>query len=67
VRARREVADLVGGLVEVGAGLPLPEDKLTTIMEAAQVPVHRAALGRQCPAAPRPCAPHSPGAPAARR
>lgn len=37
VRARREVAELVGFLVEVGAGLPLSEDKLTTIMEAAQV------------------------------
>ena len=36
VRARREVAELVGFLVEVGAGLPLSEDKLTTIMEAAQ-------------------------------
>lgn len=37
VRARREVGDLVSCLVEVGAGLPLPEDKLVTIMEAAQV------------------------------
>lgn len=37
VRARRNVAELVGFLVEAGAGLPLPEDKLTTIMEAAQV------------------------------
>ena len=39
-RARREVAELVSFLVEVGAGLPLSEDKLTTIMEAAQVPRH---------------------------
>ncbi|KAK9837091.1 hypothetical protein WJX81_002340 [Elliptochloris bilobata] len=37
VRARHEVAELVGFLVETGAGLPLSEDKLTTIMEAAQV------------------------------
>jgi len=70
VRARREVADLVGGLVEVGAGLPLPEDKLTTIMEAAQVPpACRAAPRARPPAARRPApgAARSPGAPAARR
>ena len=36
-RARREVSDLVSGIVENGAGLQLTEDKLTNIMEAAQV------------------------------
>ena len=36
-KARREVSDLVSGIVENGAGLQLTEDKLTNIMEAAQV------------------------------
>ena len=35
-KTRREVSDLVSGIVEYGAGLQLTEDKLTNIMEAAQ-------------------------------
>ena len=34
-KARREVSDLVSGIVEYGAGLQLTEDKLPNIMEAA--------------------------------
>lgn len=37
VQARREVSELVSSMVEAGGGLPLPEDRLLTIMEAAQV------------------------------
>ncbi|BDA44212.1 probable trafficking protein particle complex subunit 9 at N-terminal half [Coccomyxa sp. Obi] len=36
-KARREVSDLISGVVELGAGLQFTEDKLTNIMEAAQV------------------------------
>ncbi|KAL0049175.1 hypothetical protein WJX82_008170 [Trebouxia sp. C0006] len=36
-QARREVSDLVSSMVEAGGALPLPEDRLLTIMEAAQV------------------------------
>lgn len=38
VQARREVSELVSSMVDAGGGLPLPEDRLLTIMEAAQVP-----------------------------
>ena len=37
MQARREVSELVSSMVEAGGGLPLPEDRLLTIMEAAQV------------------------------
>ena len=37
VQARREVSELVSSMVEAGGALPLPEDRLLTIMEAAQV------------------------------
>jgi len=37
LQARREVSDLVSSMVEAGGALPLPEDRLLTIMEAAQV------------------------------
>lgn len=37
MQARREVSDLVGSMMDAGGGLPLPEDRLNTIMEAAQV------------------------------
>lgn len=37
-RCRREVSDLVGGLLDLVPQLQLPEDKLTTLMECAQVP-----------------------------
>lgn len=37
VQARREVSDLVSNMVDAGGGLPPPEDRLLTIMEAAQV------------------------------
>jgi len=37
VQARREVSELVSSMVEAGGGLPLPEDRLLTVMEAAQV------------------------------
>lgn len=41
VQARREVSELVSSMVEAGGALPLPEDRLLTIMEAAQVlPCH---------------------------
>ncbi|DBA86334.1 TPA: hypothetical protein ACH3X2_005568 [Trebouxia sp. C0005] len=36
-KARREVSELVSSMVEAGGALPLPEDRLLTIMEAAQV------------------------------
>lgn len=36
-RARSEVNEIVSGIVEMGAGLQFTEDKLTNIMEAAQV------------------------------
>ena len=39
MQARREVSELVSSMVEAGGGLPLPEDRLLTIMEAAQVSV----------------------------
>ena len=37
MQARQEVSELVSSMVEAGGGLPLPEDRLLTIMEAAQV------------------------------
>ena len=37
MQARREVSELVSSMVDAGGGLPLPEDRLLTIMEAAQV------------------------------
>lgn len=37
MQARREVSELVSSMVEAGGALPLPEDRLLTIMEAAQV------------------------------
>ena len=40
VQARREVSELVSSMVEAGGALPLPEDRLLTIMEAAQVLIH---------------------------
>ena len=36
-RARGEVNEIVSGIVEMGTGLQFTEDKLTNIMEAAQV------------------------------
>ena len=36
-RARSEVNEIVSGVVEMGTGLQFTEDKLTTMMEAAQV------------------------------
>ncbi|KAK9846875.1 hypothetical protein WJX84_009549 [Apatococcus fuscideae] len=36
-KARKEVGDLMNSVVETGAALPLTEDKLMTLMEAAQV------------------------------
>jgi len=36
-RARSEVNEIVSGIVEMGAALQFTEDKLTNIMEAAQV------------------------------
>lgn len=36
-KARKEVGDLMNAVVETGAALPLTEDKLMTLMEAAQV------------------------------
>ena len=39
MQARREVSELVSSMVEAGGGLPLPEDRLLTIMEAAQVSI----------------------------
>ncbi len=35
--ARREVSELISGVVQIGAGLHFTEDKLTNIMEAAQI------------------------------
>ena len=40
VQARREVSELVSSMVEAGGALPLPEDRLLTIMEAAQVLIY---------------------------
>ena len=37
MRARKEVNEIVSGIVEMGAALQYTEDKLTNIMEAAQV------------------------------
>ena len=37
MQVRREVSELVSSMVEAGGALPLPEDRLLTIMEAAQV------------------------------
>ena len=36
-KARKEVGELMNAVVEAGAALPLTEDKLVTLMEAAQV------------------------------
>lgn len=36
-KARKEVGELMNAVVETGAALPLIEDKLVTLMEAAQV------------------------------
>ena len=38
-KARKEVGELMNSVVETGAALPLTEDKLMTLMEAAQVMV----------------------------
>ena len=38
-KARKEVGELMNSVVETGAALPLTEDKLLTLMEAAQVMV----------------------------
>ena len=35
-KGRREVTEVVNGVMELGLGLHVAEDKLTTIMEAAQ-------------------------------
>ncbi len=40
LQARREVSELVSSMVEAGGALPLPEDRLLTIMEAAQVLIY---------------------------
>ena len=36
-KARKEVSELMNSVIEAGAALPLTEDKLITLMEAAQV------------------------------
>ena len=37
MQARREVSELVSSMVEASGALPLPEDRLLSITEAAQV------------------------------
>ena len=40
LHARKEVSELLSSMVDAGGGLPLPEDRLLTIMDAAQVAAH---------------------------
>jgi hypothetical protein len=47
LRCRREIGDLVGVMMDALPHLQLPEDKLTTLMEAAQVCPDRCEIRRQ--------------------